>query len=98
MSLLAMFERVDNVPQGRAGGAPGAPGRVALRSGARLRSKGAQPVPAGETLIMETPGGGGYGDPANRAAERAGEAVLPEETHPGRLITASPRECTASFW
>ena len=73
MSLLAMFERVDNVPQGRAGGAPGAPGRVALRSGARLRSKGTQPVPAGETLILETPGGGGYGDPANRAAERAGE-------------------------
>src|SRR5438477_3643900 len=39
MSLLAMFERVDNVPQGRAGGGSGGAGKVSLRSGAVLRSK-----------------------------------------------------------
>ena len=73
MSLLAMFERVDNVPQGRAGGEPGAAGKVTLKSGTKLRSKGLQPVPAGETLILETPGGGGYGDRAKREAGRAGD-------------------------
>lgn len=66
MSLLAMFERVDNAPQGRAGGGPGAPGTVALRSGARLRSKGTQVIPAGDVLVLETPGGGGYGEPSRR--------------------------------
>lgn len=71
-SLLAMFERVDNVPQGRAGGAAGAAGKVALGSGVALRSKGLQQVPAGETLRLETPGGGGYGDPAKRRASAGG--------------------------
>lgn len=73
MSLLAMFERVDNAPQGRAGGEPGAAGKVILKSGKTLRSKGLQPIPAGETLVLETPGGGGYGDPARRPAELARE-------------------------
>ena len=60
-SLLAMFERVDNPPQGRAGGASGAPGRVMLKSGTVLPGKGLQSIPAGDRLILETPGGGGYG-------------------------------------
>jgi N-methylhydantoinase B len=62
MSLLAMFERVENPPQGRAGGASGSAGSVRLASGEKLRSKGLQDIPAGDTLILETPGGGGYGE------------------------------------
>jgi N-methylhydantoinase B len=65
-SLLAMFERVDNPPQGRAGGASGAAGSVRLASGAELRSKGRQVIPAGDRLILETPGGGGYGEPSDK--------------------------------
>jgi N-methylhydantoinase B len=72
-SLLAMFERVENPPQGRAGGAPGAPGTLKLSSGARLKGKGLQQVPAGETLVLETPGGAGYGPPGARAPESAAE-------------------------
>jgi N-methylhydantoinase B len=61
MSLLAMFERVENPAQGRAGGEPGAAGSVRLKSGKQLRGKGLQEVPAGDALVLNTPGGGGYG-------------------------------------
>ncbi len=65
-----MFERVENAAQGRAGGGAGARGRVYLRSGQTLKGKGLQIIPAGEQLILETPGGGGYGDPADRSRSR----------------------------
>jgi N-methylhydantoinase B len=68
-SLLAMFERVENPAQGRAGAGAGASGRVYLRSGRALRGKGLQEIPADEVIVLETPGGGGYGDPRRRAAE-----------------------------
>jgi N-methylhydantoinase B len=32
-----------------------------------MQGKGKQPIPAGESLIFQTPGGGGYGDPRKRA-------------------------------
>src|SRR5690606_4252612 len=54
---------------GRNGGKNGAPGVVRLDDGTRLRPKGWQHVPAGRRLILELPGGGGYGDPAKRAPE-----------------------------
>jgi len=62
----AMFDRVANPARGRAGGLPGAPGRVSLSDGTVLRGKGTQPVPPDQHLILELPGGGGYGDPAKR--------------------------------
>jgi N-methylhydantoinase B len=63
----AMFDRVENAARGRAGGLPGAPGRVELADGARLRSKGRQHVAAGQRLRLSLPGGGGYGAPGDRA-------------------------------
>jgi N-methylhydantoinase B len=66
LRFQAMFDRVMNPAGGRAGGCPGAPGRVTLASGAVLRAKGQQDVPAGDRLVLEMPGGGGYGDPAMR--------------------------------
>ncbi len=62
----AIFDRVQNPPKGRAGGKPGAAGRVALKSGQVLRTKGFQIIPEGDRLILELPGGGGMGDPASR--------------------------------
>jgi len=67
LALLAMFERCDNPAPGSAGGRPGAPGTVRLASGATLPGKGLQIVPAGDRLVLELPGGGGWGDPACRA-------------------------------
>ncbi|MEI2414649.1 hydantoinase B/oxoprolinase family protein [Orrella sp. JC864] len=62
----AMFDRIANPARGRAGGGSGAPGRVSLSDGTLLRGKGTQHVPPGQHLILELPGGGGFGDPARR--------------------------------
>ncbi len=64
--LLAAFDRIDHPPRGRAGGQAGAGGQVSLSSGKTLAGKGGQIVPAGERLVIKTPGGGGHGDPASR--------------------------------
>lgn len=66
-TLNATFERVDHPARGRAGGADGKPGVVRLASGKILKAKGRQPVPAGDRLIVEMPGGGGYGKPEERS-------------------------------
>jgi N-methylhydantoinase B/oxoprolinase/acetone carboxylase alpha subunit len=44
-------------------------------SGKRFEGKHKHTVPAGERLLLELPGGGGYGDPLQREAERVAEDV-----------------------
>ncbi len=73
-----MFDRVTYPARGRSGGGNGLNGRVRLASGTELRAKGRQIVPAGDRLIMEMPGGGGFGDPFARDAERVRDDVLNE--------------------
>lgn len=63
----AMFDRLDNPARGRAGGQDGAAGSVSLNDGTKLRGKGTQYVPQDARLILELPGGGGYGDPSQRS-------------------------------
>ncbi|HTY70051.1 MAG TPA: hydantoinase B/oxoprolinase family protein [Alphaproteobacteria bacterium] len=75
-SILAMFDRVKNAARGRAGGHAGALGRVRLGSGAEMRGKGLQPIPADDRLVLELPGGAGYGDPHQRPAELVARDVL----------------------
>jgi len=70
----AIFDRVAHAPRGRDGGQDGAPGVVRLKSGATLRTKGYQVIPAGDRLVLELPGGGGMGpadqrDPARHARD-----------------------------
>ena len=66
--LLAAFDRIKNPPRGRDGGSSGDPGYVGLASGKVMAGKGVQIVPAGERLLIRTPGGGGHGGPALRDA------------------------------
>jgi N-methylhydantoinase B len=68
LSLLCNFERVQHPARGRRGGQNGAPGCVTLASGRPIRSKGRQTVPPNDSIRMELPGGGGYGDPHRRDA------------------------------
>ena len=42
----------------------GSRGLVCLRSGPELPGKGLQVIPSNDRLILETPGGAGYGDRA----------------------------------
>lgn len=62
----AAFERLSEGPAGRQGGQAGATGAVYISDGTRITDKGVYRVPAGETLILQTPGGGGFGNPACR--------------------------------
>jgi N-methylhydantoinase B len=64
--IQARFERGEHPARGRHGGLPGATGRLRLHSGASLKVKGLHIIPAGDRLIVEMPGGGGYGDPRER--------------------------------
>jgi len=66
--IFATFERIKYPARGREGGRPGAAGRLSLTSGKELNGKGFQVIPAGDRLVVEMPGGGGYGDPATRDA------------------------------
>lgn len=65
--LLAAFDRIDHPARGRAGGADGAAGAVSIKGGRTLKGKGTQAIVPGERLVVMTPGGGGIGDPAERA-------------------------------
>jgi N-methylhydantoinase B len=72
----AMFDRVIHPARGRSGGANGGKGAFYLKNGQKLRGKGRQTVPPGETVVMAMPGGGGYGDPFERDPERVAADVL----------------------
>ena len=63
----AMFDRIDNPARGRRGGHAGAAGIVGLSDGTRLKGKGRQKIGAGQRLVLALPGGGGFGDPKDRA-------------------------------
>jgi N-methylhydantoinase B len=67
--LFLSVERVGTPAHGRHGGQDGATGRVRIaQDGADLPSKGEFRIKSGETLMFETPGGGGFGMPARRSA------------------------------
>ena len=60
--LSVVSERRRHAPQGRKGGAPGAPGRNLL-NGEELPAKVTRDVRPGDVVRIETPGGGGYRSP-----------------------------------
>ena len=62
----ATFDRIRNPAQGRDGGLPGCNGAARRGSGAALADKGIHIIAEGDSLMLELPGGGGFGDPAKR--------------------------------
>ena len=94
-AVLAMYDRCDHPAKGRSGGHPGAAGRVALASGTALHSKGQQTIPAGDRLVLDMPGGGGFGephqrDPAHVAADVADGLVSREAAREVYGVVLSP--------
>ncbi|WP_419862167.1 hydantoinase B/oxoprolinase family protein [Candidatus Palauibacter sp.] len=75
-AVSKMFERVRNPARGRDGGGDGAAGRVHVPDVGEFRPKGREVVPPGRRIVLETPGGGGLGDPARRPRDRVREDVL----------------------
>ena len=69
MLVFLSVERVETPANGRHGGGAGAPGRIRIgEDGTPLPGKGTVRVPGGETLVFETPGGGGFGPAQARDA------------------------------
>lgn len=62
----AAFERLTSGPSGRQGGMSGAVGKVTITDGTSVTDKGIYKIPAGEHLVLQTPGGGGIGNPIKR--------------------------------
>ncbi|MEM7058234.1 MAG: hydantoinase B/oxoprolinase family protein [Pseudomonadota bacterium] len=66
--VFLSVERILNPARGRSGGHAGRPGCIRfVKDGADLPGKGTIRVKAGETLVFETPGGGGFGHPEDRS-------------------------------
>jgi N-methylhydantoinase B len=61
-----MFDRIKHAPRGRQGGEPGQAARVYVNDGTVLRGMGREVIPAGKSMVLETAGGGGRGDPSGR--------------------------------
>ncbi|MFC7157700.1 hydantoinase B/oxoprolinase family protein [Halomarina halobia] len=90
VSLLT--ERRRHAPRGMVGGEAGAKGENYIGNKS-VSAKTTVDVPAGTTITICTPGGGGYGDPANRSQDarlednRDGKIVDPEATMTTRNST-----------
>ena len=74
-AISSSFDRVVYPPRGRAGGKNGTTGRVETRSGRTLPPKAQSTIAVGDRLIVSMPGGGGYGDPHKRPAEKVADDV-----------------------
>ncbi|MFC2099813.1 hydantoinase B/oxoprolinase family protein, partial [Candidatus Bipolaricaulota bacterium] len=73
-----LTDRRTSRPYGVAGGEPGERGEnVLIRNGMEigLPAKGTTFVLPGDTISIRSPGGGGYGNPAERSSEARGQDV-----------------------
>ncbi|MDX2157616.1 MAG: hydantoinase B/oxoprolinase family protein [Hyphomicrobiaceae bacterium] len=86
MQALLVTERTKLAAPGIGGGRDGALGRVAI-NGADVDTRRMQLIRQGDKIVIETPGGGGYGDAARRSAaarERDRAMGYVEEDSPPR--------------
>ncbi len=68
--VFLSLERIKTPAAGRSGGHPGYPGRVRVSGRAEdIPGKCELRIEPGETLVLDTPGGGGYGPPEHRDPE-----------------------------
>ncbi|MFN0022591.1 MAG: hydantoinase B/oxoprolinase family protein [Parvularculaceae bacterium] len=68
-AVSKMFDRTKHPARGRDGGCAGGLGNARLGDGAPLKGMGREMIPPAQRLVVETPGGGGIGDPALRDAK-----------------------------
>jgi N-methylhydantoinase B len=87
MILGASFDRIKYPARGAVDGLDGGAGAVQLASGKVLAGKGRQVIPASDRVIIETPGGGGYGDPRKRSRE-----AVAADLRAGLVSIAAARE------
>jgi N-methylhydantoinase B len=89
MHFNAMFDRIEHAARGRSGGGDGRRGVVRLDDGTAMKAKGRQLLPEGRRLVLELPGGGGFGASAERAPgarARDVEMGYVHQSAPGRDV------------
>jgi N-methylhydantoinase B len=69
-SVSSIADRTVYSAPGLLGGQPGAAGELTLSNGARPHPKALIDLGAGDSVCLNLPGGGGYGDPFARSPER----------------------------
>jgi N-methylhydantoinase B len=69
-SVSSIADRTVYAAPGLLGGQSGATGEVTLGDGTRLNAKALKDLKDGETVHVNLPGGGGYGDPLKRDVEK----------------------------
>lgn len=74
-AVSKMFDRIRHPARGRDGGGDGGNGAARFDDGAPMRGMGRDVIPAGRRLIVDTPGGGGIGDPASRDSQALAQDV-----------------------
>ena len=70
-----MYDRTKRPALGLQGGRPGSPGRVSLSDGTQPHPKSHYSLQPGQRVILELPGGGGFGDPSRRDPQRVRDDV-----------------------
>lgn len=71
-----LYERIREPAPGLMGGHPGGAGNLTTdRPDVDLRAKTREELPAGTTVTLDLPGGGGYGDPHARDAAKVADDV-----------------------
>jgi len=76
--VFLSVERIKNAAAGRAGGKAGSLGRIQVTGRTEdIPGKCVLRIEPGERLIFETPGGGGFGPPSQRAHEK----LMQDEAH-----------------
>jgi N-methylhydantoinase B len=90
VELAAYTDRMKQAPWGLEGGKSGAPTRFELRRGGEstaLPSKVNTTLKRGDVLVVETAGGGGYGNPVDRPTQEVAGDLLA-----GRITPDAARE------
>jgi N-methylhydantoinase B len=89
-SVNAMFDRVAYPARGHNGAGNGAAGKVGLDDGTQLRAKGTQSIPPMRRLMLELPGGGGNGAPAERSTAMVQDDVADGYLSPEQAMLEYP--------
>ena len=75
-SVSGIVDRTRHPALGLLGGRPGAPGEIVLNGGSRPNPKARVGLKTGDVVHVNTPGGGGYGDPFRRDPEHVRRDVI----------------------
>ena len=91
MRVYLRNDKVGHPPQGLQGGQPGRRGYVAIHPGGELEQpKGTHIIPPHGVLVLETPGGGGFGEPCEREEGRSAEDLRLGLVSVERTTTRTP--------